>query len=137
MRYFLIAAIVFLLSTGCSSQDIEKEKTELLTAITLPEDLYPIESLEEWYPNGDGYFLTRYELKESIFNDVKSQIKQVKEIRDLPFGDDIIDNLIFEYMEEDNKGYYYLNYNRNDPRDIKMIVLNETKKELIFFISYQ
>ncbi|MGD1961871.1 MAG: hypothetical protein ACFB2Y_23655 [Fulvivirga sp.] len=137
MRYFLVTAIFFSLNLSCSSQNIEQEKTELLSAIELPEDLYPIESLEEWYPNGDGYFLARYELEGAIFESAKSQIKKVEKINNLPFGDEIIDDLIFDYVEEDDNGYYLLNYNRNDPRDIKMIVLNETKNELIFLISYQ
>lgn len=139
MRFYLVTIMItFLYSTSCSSQSVEEEKERLFSVVTLPEEIYPIETLEDWYPNGDGYYLSRYELKDDkIYSQVRNQLKSNESFKPLPFGDEIIDDLIFEYVDENDEGYYYLIFNRNDPRDIQMIVLNTTKKELLFLISYQ
>lgn len=60
MKYILVTTLTLVLNTGCSAQNVEKEKAELLAAIKLPENTHSIESFEEWYPNRDGYYLARY-----------------------------------------------------------------------------
>ncbi|UII27581.1 hypothetical protein LVD15_03910 [Fulvivirga maritima] len=138
MKYCISFGILMILScTSCSSQNIDKEKERLLALTEMPENIYPFETYDEWYPNGDGYFLARYRLNKGNFIDIKNRIKKLSGVKKLPFGDEIIDNLIYEYVDEEDQGLYYLEFNKNDKRDIHMILLDETKGELIFMISYQ
>ncbi len=56
----------------------------------------------------------------------------------MPFaGDVFIDNLILEFVEEDDDGVYLLENDEVDPRDMRLIVLNRTKMELIIMSSRQ
>lgn len=134
----VLSISIFCLYTGCYPQNRDTERSELLSVVELPRDLKPIEETNEWYPNGDGYYLARFlfEDKKSL-KDIKSQLLAISNINELPFGDEIIDGLIFEYLEDEDEGLYLLNFNRKDPRDIKLIVFNETRKEIIFLLSYQ
>ena len=139
MKIYYVIIGLLLSSISCSSQSIDDEKKELLSTVSLPQEVRPVETTEEWYPNGDGYYLSRFSLKDDeVYYHVVDELKlDHNNLRSLPFGDEILDNLIFEYVDDNDEGYYSLIHNKNDQRDIKMIVLNDTKRELIFFISYQ
>ena len=129
--------VVFIIS--CKSQnEADSIIKELQSEVKLPSSLKPIETLSEWFPNGDGYDLIRYEITDQpLFARINHQFKSDPRYMALPFGNEIIDDFIFEYVNQADHGLYRLEYNKNDQRDIKMVVLNTTKKELIFFISFQ
>jgi len=135
--FFFFALTVF----NCSFKKgkIENKLTDqkLTGGIYLPTLLEPIEVRDELLPNGDGYLVHRYSIDENLYTNILNQFEKDK-IRKLPFADDIfIDNLIYEFVDDSDQGDYTITSDKEDPRDIMVVVLNSTKKELIIFNSKQ
>jgi hypothetical protein len=131
----LICLILALfITSNCSSPERKYERFSFFSAVRIPRNLYPIEELEEWCPNGDGFYLARFLIEdETLVQNLKNDILG-NNGQDLPFEGEIIDDLIIEYLDKSDQGYYLLNIDQNDPGDIKLIVLNLTTQELIFLI---
>ena len=88
---------------------------------------------EKWFPNGDGFYLSLLTLKnsseiEKILNQKKFVTLPIKE--DLPVGE------IYNKLKSLENGYYLLEVDKEDPRDFKILTLNTTNKEIIFYYQY-
>lgn len=111
------------------------DKKEVVEDFPTP-DLIPFETMEEWYPNGDGFKVVRYRLSELQLKEAEKWIKKL-DYRNLPISDDMMDQLIFDYIGEQDEGWYVSEQNPDDPRDVEVVIVNRSRAEFVSFISIQ
>jgi hypothetical protein len=115
---------------------VKSERTKFVGGIEIPEALVASVTSEEWLPNGDGYRVHVYDLDDKKTIDNILHRLEALGSKPLPFGtNEVIDNLIYDYMEEGELGSYLLQNDAEDPRDALLVVWNSTRGQLIVFLS--
>ncbi len=127
-----ILLIVILMLVFCCN----KQEKCCNTLASLISGLHPVETVEDSYPNGDGFKLNRYSLSQKECSQAERLIKDLKYMT-LPIGDSIMDDLIFDYVSDDDEGWYVSEHNPDDERDVRLVLVNKSRLELIIFESYQ
>lgn len=134
--FLVITLYVSFVSCSNKKRNLEERIVQLKTVggVNIPVALEPTEIIDELLPNGDGRLLHRYLINEALYEDISNQLTM--EGRPLPFAENVyIDNIVYEYLDENDRGVYKLVNDQEDPRDIHLIILNETRMELIILIS--
>ncbi len=136
--YFAILSLFFRCGQTTRTKKEQTLSTKEVAGILVPNSIVLLDSASEFMPNGDGYLIYRYLIDESLYSDISQQLKKKENIRSLPFkNDDVIDNLIFDFVGEKDEGSYFLENDNEDPRDILLVVLNKSKMHLVVMASRQ
>jgi hypothetical protein len=134
----IILIILMLLLICCrkeKSNDFVANEQKTIAGLLLPDTLRPIEVIDEPLENGDGVRLHRYQLDSSLYLDLEKQMRSFSSM-ELPFRpNEYIDNLIYDYVDDTDFGYYILKHDQEDQRDLLLIVLNKSRVELTIILS--
>lgn len=135
MRLIILLSVITFL-TFCSRKK-DDVNIKNIAGINIPENIEPAEIRNEILPNGDGYLVHRYSISVKMYEDFENQLRTLG-VSELPFSDTIfVDNLIFEFVNENDEGLYRIINDEEDPRDILLTVLDKSKMELIIMLSKQ
>lgn len=76
----------------------------------------------------------RYKIDEGLYDEIAFQLGEHK---NLPFAvEDVIDNRIYDFMDDEDSGIYRVWNDKEDPRDALLVVLDRTRMELIIMLSH-
>lgn len=121
---------------GCNSpeKNSNSDSTKEIGGLILPDSLIAFDIVDETYSNGDGYLVHRYKIKEKNITELRLQ----REFTRLPFKrNEVIDNRIYDYINDGDQGFYSVNhFDKEDPRDQVIILLNSTRMELVIFMTF-
>jgi hypothetical protein len=134
----MMKAVVFiaLVLIGCGAPEKSSNRggTKEIGGLILPDSLIAFDVVDETDGSGDGYLVHRYKIKEENISELKLQ----REFYSLPFKkNEVIDNRIYDYLDEGDQGYYSVSrFDREDPRDQMIVVLNSTRMELTILMTF-
>lgn len=127
--FICILSIVF----SCSSEGV----IEQLINTNLPENIRPIQTIESSNSHDTDYKIVRYSIDEGFINLVEENVNPEYKFR-LPLEKrDILDPIILKYVSEADEGFYVCRHDYDYEEDMSMVIVNRTKKELIYFRAYQ
>ncbi|MBX2897711.1 MAG: hypothetical protein KF763_19880 [Cyclobacteriaceae bacterium] len=133
MKIFVFIALV-LMRCGAPEKSSNRGDTKEIGGLVLPDSLIAIDIVDESDDSGDGYLVHRYKISEENISELKLQ----REFSRLPFKrNEVIDNRIYDYLDEGDHGYYsVIRFDKEDPRDQMIVLLNSTRMELTILMTF-
>jgi hypothetical protein len=113
-----------------------KQSSDKFPWITIPEGATAVNSYEESFPNGDGYRMVIYSLDMDAMKNIEDQLNGLHS-NPLPITNEVIDDVVYKHLRDTDHGSYKIEHNKNDVRDIYLVILNKTQNSLLLLVSFQ